>query len=261
MRWNSVCSSCSFSLTCNEKAEPPSRLISVNHWSLSNMGAPSCSAGARQYKISCLQRTITGNEYGLYRQASVFIVAAMTWNRDDARQQYNISGWSAGYFDVSEDGQLVARPAGSPDSPTVDLHALAHTVRDAGLSWPVLVRFTDILHQQVDRLCGAFEAAINATTTRRVTPPSIPSRSTSSSTWWMRSCGMAANASVLRQAASRSCWRSSALHRPTASLSATATRTRNTFAWRCMAQRLGHRVTLVIEKLSELELIIRWQQR
>ncbi|MEN8207029.1 MAG: biosynthetic arginine decarboxylase [Pseudomonadota bacterium] len=85
----------------------------------------------------------------------------MSWSRDDARQQYNTSGWSAGYFDVDEAGHLVAQPAGSPDSPAVDLHALAHAVRDAGLSWPVLLRFTDILHRQVDRLCGAFNAAIS----------------------------------------------------------------------------------------------------
>jgi arginine decarboxylase len=86
----------------------------------------------------------------------------MTWSHDKARQQYNVSGWSAGYFDVDEAGHLVAQPAGSPDSTTVDLYALAHAVRDAGLSWPVLLRFTDILHQQVDRLCGAFDAAISA---------------------------------------------------------------------------------------------------
>jgi arginine decarboxylase len=98
----------------------------------------------------------------LYRHESIFIVSAMTWSRDKARQQYNVSGWSAGYFDVDEAGHLVAQPAGSPDSTTVDLYALAHAVRDAGLSWPVLLRFTDILHQQVDRLCGAFDAAISA---------------------------------------------------------------------------------------------------
>jgi len=86
----------------------------------------------------------------------------MTWTRDDARQQYNISGWSACYFDVDEAGHLVALPAGRPGSPTVDLHALAQAVRDAGLSWPVLLRFTDILYQQVDRLCYAFDAAISA---------------------------------------------------------------------------------------------------
>jgi arginine decarboxylase len=86
----------------------------------------------------------------------------MVWNSEAARQQYNISGWSAGYFDVGDAGHLLAVPQGRPGTPTVDLHTLAHAVRDAGLSWPVLLRFTDILHEQVDRLCAAFEAAIKA---------------------------------------------------------------------------------------------------
>ena len=84
----------------------------------------------------------------------------MTWNRDAARQQYNIAGWSAGYFDVGDSGHLLVVPQGRPDTPVVDLHALAHAVRDAGLSWPVLLRFTDILHEQLDRLCAAFASAI-----------------------------------------------------------------------------------------------------
>ena len=109
---------------------------------------------------SCLCRNARN---GLYRPASDLIVAAMVWNREAARQQYNIAGWSAGYFDVGDDGHLLAVPRGRPDTPTVDLHALAHAVRDAGLSWPVLLRFTDILHQQLDRLCAAFASAIEDT--------------------------------------------------------------------------------------------------
>ena len=83
----------------------------------------------------------------------------MTWTSEDARAQYNIPGWGSGYVDVGTAGQLLVRPAGSPDSAAVDLCALAGQVHDAGLSWPVLVRFTDILHTQIDRLCGAFEQA------------------------------------------------------------------------------------------------------
>ncbi|HSG11605.1 MAG TPA: biosynthetic arginine decarboxylase [Gammaproteobacteria bacterium] len=84
----------------------------------------------------------------------------MTWTSEDARAQYNISGWGGGYVDVGAAGQLLVRPSGSADSSAVDLCALAGQVHDAGLTWPVLVRFTDILHTQVDRLCGAFEQAI-----------------------------------------------------------------------------------------------------
>ena len=84
----------------------------------------------------------------------------MNWNIDKTREQYNIAGWSAGYLDVGEDGHLLARPAGVPGAASVDLYELAHKAREAGLSWPVLVRFTDILHQQVDRQCRAFRAAM-----------------------------------------------------------------------------------------------------
>ena len=86
----------------------------------------------------------------------------MAWTSKDARRQYNIPGWGDGFVDVGEAGQLLVRPAGSPGSPAIDLHKLAWRVREAGLSWPVLVRFTDVLHTQVDRLCGAFEQAMQA---------------------------------------------------------------------------------------------------
>jgi arginine decarboxylase len=98
---------------------------------------------------------------GLCASKSDIIVSAMTWSRDDARQQYNISGWSAGYFDVGAVGHLVALPGGDADGPAVDLYSLAHAVCAAGLSWPVLVRFTGILRRQVGRLVAAFDVAIS----------------------------------------------------------------------------------------------------
>jgi len=84
----------------------------------------------------------------------------MKWNIAKTRELYNIAGWSAGYFDVGKDGHLYARPAGCRGLACVDLHELAHKARDAGLSWPVLMRFTDILHEQVDRQCAAFGQAM-----------------------------------------------------------------------------------------------------
>ena len=80
----------------------------------------------------------------------------MAWTTADARRQYNIPGWSAGYVDVGDAGQLLVRPTGQADGPAVDLQALATRVREAGLTWPVLVRFTDILHSQIDRRISLF---------------------------------------------------------------------------------------------------------
>ena len=84
----------------------------------------------------------------------------MTWTTRDALRQYNIPGWGAGYVDVGDHGQLLVRPTGEANAAGIDLLALALRIREAGLTWPVLVRFTDVLHSQVDRLCTAFQQAM-----------------------------------------------------------------------------------------------------
>ena len=78
-----------------------------------------------------------------------------------ARHTYNIDQWGSGYFDVDDGGHTVVRPLGSEtEGPALPLDALVDQLRDAGLRLPVLVRFTDILHDRVEQLCAAFDAAI-----------------------------------------------------------------------------------------------------
>jgi arginine decarboxylase len=75
-----------------------------------------------------------------------------------AVQSYGIARWGAGYFEIGSGGRLVVRPR--PSSPVaVDLYEVAQEVRGAGLSWPVLVRFTDILRDRVAALRAAFARA------------------------------------------------------------------------------------------------------
>jgi arginine decarboxylase len=81
------------------------------------------------------------------------------WNIDKARDTYSLAHWGGGYFDVGAQGHLMARPSREPQSPAIDLHALAEEIQQAGLALPVLVRFTDILHDRVDSLSNAFETA------------------------------------------------------------------------------------------------------
>ncbi|MCU0767049.1 MAG: biosynthetic arginine decarboxylase [Gammaproteobacteria bacterium] len=82
----------------------------------------------------------------------------MSLDTDSAVQSYGIARWGAGYFAIGDGGRLVAHPKPGADG-TVDLYRLAHDVRAAGLSWPVLVRFTDILRDRVAGLRGAFARA------------------------------------------------------------------------------------------------------
>lgn len=82
------------------------------------------------------------------------------WTVDDAREVYNIDRWSGGHFDISPAGRIRARSLSDPDHPGIDLHALAGDLQARGYGLPVLVRFSHILHERVDTLCNAFAAAI-----------------------------------------------------------------------------------------------------
>ncbi|MDB6061198.1 MAG: arginine decarboxylase [Verrucomicrobiaceae bacterium] len=83
----------------------------------------------------------------------------MNWTIEDSRELYNIAHWSEGYFDIDDNGGLVARP--DPDRPqfTVPLNKLVADMEALGMTTPLLVRFNDILHDRIDLLCDAFAAA------------------------------------------------------------------------------------------------------
>jgi len=82
------------------------------------------------------------------------------WTIQQARDVYNIAHWGGGYFDINEQGHLVAHPGRQADQRGIDLYELSAQIKALGLSLPVLVRFSDILHQRVDTLCAAFARAM-----------------------------------------------------------------------------------------------------
>ncbi|MFO7858919.1 MAG: biosynthetic arginine decarboxylase, partial [Ectothiorhodospiraceae bacterium] len=82
------------------------------------------------------------------------------WGIDDARHLYNTARWGSGYFDIDSRGRVVVCPGGGDDGPGIDLEGIADAVQERGLNLPVLVRFVDILHDRVRELCGAFRTAM-----------------------------------------------------------------------------------------------------
>jgi arginine decarboxylase len=86
-------------------------------------------------------------------------MTANDWGVEQARAAYNIAHWSNGYFDVGPGGRLIACPKADPRLGAIDLHALVERIRQQGLCTPVLVRFVDILHHRIDTLHEAFAIA------------------------------------------------------------------------------------------------------
>ena len=82
------------------------------------------------------------------------------WTIADARALYNIEGWGAGYFDVNDQGHVVVRPDPDRPSVSVDLRDLARDLEEQGIQLPVLLRFSDILRSRVETLSERFAAAM-----------------------------------------------------------------------------------------------------
>ncbi len=82
------------------------------------------------------------------------------WTTDAARALYNIEGWGDGYFDISEKGHVVVRPDKERADRSLDLYELALDLEAQGVTLPVLLRFSDILRSRIEALHARFHTAI-----------------------------------------------------------------------------------------------------
>jgi arginine decarboxylase len=82
------------------------------------------------------------------------------WTIEAARELYNIDGWGAGYFDINERGHVVVRPDRDRPDRALDLFDLARDLEEQGVALPVLLRFSDILQSRIESLSERFESAI-----------------------------------------------------------------------------------------------------
>ena len=82
------------------------------------------------------------------------------WSIDRAKALYNIEGWGDGFFDVNERGRVVVRPDKDQPERTLDLFELAHDLEAQGVGLPVLLRFSEILKARIEMLHRRFANAI-----------------------------------------------------------------------------------------------------
>ena len=84
------------------------------------------------------------------------------WSIDQARKTYSIPYWGEGYFDVDTAGQVVVRPLGAA-GPAIALPEVVDEARARGARLPMLVRFPDILGNRLGKLQAAFAEAMAET--------------------------------------------------------------------------------------------------
>ncbi len=85
--------------------------------------------------------------------------AMRTWTVQDAMDVYNVRNWGSPYFSINASGNACVHPQG-PTGPTVDLKQVVDELQRRGIQLPILIRFSDILRARVEALNEAFRTAI-----------------------------------------------------------------------------------------------------
>ncbi|HUP90482.1 MAG TPA: biosynthetic arginine decarboxylase, partial [Longimicrobiales bacterium] len=83
----------------------------------------------------------------------------MSWTTNDSRDLYNVDGWGIGYFGISDNGHLTVHPTQEVDR-ALDLYEMARDLEQQGVGMPLLLRFSDILRNRIETLTECFEQAI-----------------------------------------------------------------------------------------------------
>jgi arginine decarboxylase len=80
------------------------------------------------------------------------------WTIKQSAETYGIDFWGDGYFSINKKGHVCVKPL-SKMTTTIDLYEIAQLLKARELSFPMLVRFTNILGDRAKRLQQAFKKA------------------------------------------------------------------------------------------------------
>jgi arginine decarboxylase len=79
------------------------------------------------------------------------------WRIEDSSELYNIAGWGINYFSINEKGHVIVTPR--KDGIEVDLKELVEELLLRDVSAPMLIRFPDILDSRIEKMASCFKIA------------------------------------------------------------------------------------------------------
>jgi arginine decarboxylase len=85
--------------------------------------------------------------------------APSTWTIEDSEALYRIAGWGEPYFSINAAGHVTVSPQGDRGG-SLDLFELVQALQLRNLALPILIRFSDILEDRIERLNACFNKAI-----------------------------------------------------------------------------------------------------
>ncbi|MDJ0736714.1 MAG: biosynthetic arginine decarboxylase [Nostocaceae cyanobacterium] len=85
--------------------------------------------------------------------------APSCWTIEDSEALYRIEGWGEPYFSINAAGHVTVSPRGDRGG-SLDLFELVQALKLRNLGLPLLIRFSDILEDRIERLNACFAKAI-----------------------------------------------------------------------------------------------------
>jgi len=85
--------------------------------------------------------------------------AQLNWTIEDSEKLYQVQGWGEPYFSINAAGHVTVSPKGDRGG-SLDLFELVGALKQRNLGLPLLIRFSDILADRVERLNACFAKAI-----------------------------------------------------------------------------------------------------
>ncbi len=81
------------------------------------------------------------------------------WTVAESAELYDIASWGQGYFTVGDNGHLWVHPTKDPQR-GIDVKKLIDTLEVRGIGLPILLRFGEILQHRMGEIHDAFQSAI-----------------------------------------------------------------------------------------------------
>ncbi|OBQ40880.1 MAG: arginine decarboxylase [Anabaena sp. CRKS33] len=100
----------------------------------------------REKKLLVPSSTSTGN-------------LSIPWKIENSEDLYRIEGWGRPYFSINAAGHVTVSPKGERGG-SLDLFELVNALQQRNLGLPMLIRFSDILEDRIERLNACFAKAI-----------------------------------------------------------------------------------------------------
>jgi arginine decarboxylase len=82
------------------------------------------------------------------------------WSIEDAERIYGVSSWGGGYFKIGENGNIQVSPDPKNANIKIDFKSVIDEITLEGIQFPVVIRFHDILRSQVVGINECFNQVI-----------------------------------------------------------------------------------------------------